>query len=77
MNVNWTAEQLSFVRNVAEPWAQGRTQNEVATAVRMERGAMLYQLLKLGVKLGRGGRLVWTANGLPVDIEQLQLVFVS
>ena len=71
LNVNWTPDQLSFIRTVAGSWALGDTQDAIAAEVGLGKGAMFYQLMKLGVKMARGGRLIWTATGEPVDIDCL------
>lgn len=68
---NWTPDQLRFVETVADAWGQGCTLDQVAARTAMGRGRMQYQLLKLGVALARGGRLVWTATGEPVDTANL------
>ncbi len=69
MNPKWTEEQHCLVAKVASLWASGMTQKQIADTLGKPTHTIRFKLLGIGVKYGRAGKLVWSANEEPLDIS--------
>jgi len=67
--VNLKPEQIQLIREVADLWAQGLTQGQVAKALDKNPNTLRGRLRYYGCKFARGGKLVWTTTGKPVDLN--------
>lgn len=65
---NWSHEDQEWVKQVSDLWAEGLTQEQLAEKLESTVYKVRYRLSKLGILLGRAGRLIWAATGEPVDL---------
>lgn len=53
-----TAEQTAFISIIADSWAAGLTQKEIAEKLSINRSTMITRLAYYGYKFGRAGKLI-------------------
>ena len=72
MNPNWSKKQFEIVETIADLWARGLTQERIAEQMGRALPTLRSQLVAIGVKFGRAGKLVWTINEEPIDVAQIE-----
>ena len=64
---NWNNEQRKLIKQVANLWSQGYTQEQIAESLEIPIATLRSKLLSIGVKFGRAGKLVWSINDETID----------